>query len=79
MNSDRDRFPSYLREALELIEHYIDYQGRTAIDLIALENVLSDLQRKIAKSPVYPELDKQRVHPLVQRIINDARDAGLTK
>ncbi len=45
--SDRDRFPSYLQEALNLIEHYINYRGRTYEDLKAIHDELYELQLKI--------------------------------
>ncbi len=50
--SDRDRFPSYLQEALSLIEHYINYRGRTYGDLKAIHDELHELQFKVYRREI---------------------------
>ena len=45
--SDRDRYPSYLIEALDHIEHYINYRGRTYHDLKSVQNAVDELKTAI--------------------------------
>ena len=45
--SDRDRFPSYLIEALNHIHHYVNYRGRNYEDLAILQKAVHELNRAI--------------------------------
>lgn len=60
--NDRDRFPSYLREALDHVEHYINYRGRTVEDLEAINEALCDLQGLILTRPIYPPKKIKKVN-----------------
>ena len=45
--SVRDRYPSYLIEALNNIHHYVNYRGRSYQDLTALQDSVDELKLMI--------------------------------
>lgn len=47
MNNDRDRLLSFVTDAIDSIDHYIDYQGRKFEELIAVQKEIDRLTQTI--------------------------------
>jgi len=45
--NDRDRYPYYLSESLDLVHHYVNYRGRSYQDLVDLQKAVDDLNLAI--------------------------------